>query len=257
MTPIELFHEARLNEALESQRAVVAARPDDMAERLLWCELLAFTGDRDAVRRELAELRDVPPDVRAYCDEWRSLLTADEARHRGERPAFLSDLLRHVFERLRGLDCLRAGREAEALDLLDEADGAAGYVEGHVDGRPFEGWKDADDLLGPVLEVFQGDRYVWLPMDQVRKLRLDEGDQLRDLLYRPATVWLRDASEWDVLIPGLYVGTAGHPEEGIRTGAGVDWVERDGVMRGLGGRTFLFGEEELSLCEFRQVEIRS
>ena len=257
MTPIELFHEARLTEAVAAQRSVVAARPDDVAERLVWCELLAFTGDRDAVRQELAELRVVPADVRAYADEWRALLAADDARHRGDRPTFLIDPPPHVVERLLGLEYLRAGHEEQALDLLDEADEAAGYVEGHVDGRPFEGWKETDDLLGPVLEVFHGDRYVWLAMDQVRKLRLEEGDQLRDVLYRPATVWLADGSEWEVFIPGLYVGTADHPEEGIRTGAGVDWVERDGVMRGVGGRTFLFGEEELSLGEFRQVEVRN
>ena len=257
MTPIELFHEARLAEAIAAQRAVVAARPDDVAERLLWCELLAFTGDREAVRRELGELRIVHPDVRAYGAELRGLLAADDARDRGDRPTFLTDPPRHVIQRLRGLDCLREGREEEALDLLDEADEIAGYVEGHVDGRPFEGWRDADDLLGPVLELFHGDRYVWLAMEQVRKLRLDDGDQLRDLLYRPATARLTDGSEWEVFIPGLYVGTADHAEEGIRTGAGVDWVERNGVMRGVGGRTFLFAEEELTLAEFRQVEVRS
>ena len=257
MTPIELFHEARLAEALDAQRVVVAARPDDVAERLLWCELLAFTGDRDAVRRVLAGLRAAPPGVRAYCDEWQALLAADDARHRADRPTFLIDPFRHVLQRLRGLECLRAGREEVALDRLDEADEGAGYVEGHVDGRPFEGWRDADDLLGPVLELFLGGRYVWLAVDQVRKLRLDEGDELRDLLYRPATVWLTDGSEWEVFIPGLYVGTSDHPEDGLRTGAGVDWVERDGVTRGAGGRTFLFGEEELTLGEFRQVEVRS
>jgi Protein of avirulence locus involved in temperature-dependent protein secretion len=93
-------------------------------------------------------------------------------------------------------------------------------------------------------------------MDQVRKLRIDDGDELRDLLYRPATVWLTDGSRWEAFIPGLYVDTASHSEDGIRTGAGVDWVERDGVMRGLGSRTFLFAEEELTLGEFRQVEVR-
>jgi type VI secretion system protein ImpE len=257
MSPIELFHEARLTEALAAQRAVGAARPDDVSERLVLCDLLGFTGDREAVRQELDALRIVPAEVREYVAEWRALLAADDARHLGESPAFLIDPPRHVLKRLRALDHLRAGREEEALDLLDEADERAGWVEGHIDGRPFDGWRDADDLFGPVLESFNGDGYVWLPTDQIRKLRLEDGDELRDLLYRPATVWLTDGSEWEVFMPGLYPDTATHPEDGIRTGAGVDWVERCGVMRGLGSRTFLFGEEELTLSEFRQVEVRS
>lgn len=256
MTATELFHEARLTEALGAQRAVVAARPDDAAERLLLCELLAFTGDRAAVRRELPDPVRLTVQPRMYVREWRLLLDADDARHRGEPPTFLIDPPRHVLRRLRAVEGLRSGRHEEAIDLLDEADELAPWVAGHVDGRPFDGWRDADDLLGPVLELFHQDRYAWLAIDHVRKLRLDEGDELRDLLYRPVTVWTTDDSEWQVYLPGLYFDTAGHPEDGIRTGAGVDWVERNGVMRGLGSRTFLFGEEELTLNEFRQVEVR-
>jgi type VI secretion system protein ImpE len=256
MTPIELFHEARLTEALEAQLAVVAARPDDPTERFLLCDFLAFAADHEAVRGALPDPASVSWQVRAYVREWRRLLDVDDTRHRGGRPTFLIDPPRHVLKRLRAVECLRSGQHEEAIDLLDEADERAPWVEGHVDGRPFDGWRDADDLLGPVLELFHGDRYVWLAVDQVRKLRLDEGEELRDLLYRPATVWLTDGSQWEVDLPGLYVNTASHAEDGIRTGAGVDWVEQDGIMRGLGSRTFLLGEEELTMSEFRQVEMR-
>jgi type VI secretion system protein ImpE len=133
----------------------------------------------------------------------------------------------------------------------------APWIEGFVDGRPFDRWRDADDVLGPMLEVFRGNRCAWITNHQIRKLRIDDGDELRDILYRPATVWLTDGSQHEVFLPGLYVGTADHAEEGIRTGAGIDWVEVNGVMRGLGARTFLFGEEELTLGEFRQVEVRT
>src|SRR6478672_6808416 len=86
MSPIELFHEARLTEALEAQRAVVAARPDDVGERLLLCDLLAFTGDREGVRNELDRLMNVPPNIQEYVREWQSLLHADDARHAGQPP---------------------------------------------------------------------------------------------------------------------------------------------------------------------------
>jgi type VI secretion system protein ImpE len=254
MSPTELFQEARLEEAITAQRAVVAARSDDAGERLLLCELLAFTGIRDEVRRCLERIGT--PDVQEFVREWHLLLTADDARHAREPPQFLIDPPIHILQRIRAAEFLAAGRDEEARDLLDDADELAAWVEGYLDGRHFEGWRDADDLLGPVVEAFHGERYLWLPIEQVRKLRLDEGDELRDALYRPATIWLTDGSQWEVFIPALYIGTAEHPEEGIRTGAGVDWVERGGLVRGLGSRTFLFGEEELSLSEFRQAEVR-
>lgn len=255
MTPTELFHEARLTEAIDAQRGVVAARPDDIGERLLLCELLAFT-DRDEVWRQLDQLRDLPANVSEYVAEWRRLLHADEARHAGQPPDAVPEPTAQFEWRIRADHRSRRHNPDRALDLLDDADESAPWIEGHVDGRPFEGWRDADALLGPMLEVFHGDRFCWVGLEQVRKLRLEVAPQLRDIVYRPATIWLADGDPSEVFIPGLYAGTADHPEDGIRAGFGVDWVEEAGIMRGLGARTFLFGEEELDLNEFRQVEAR-
>lgn len=257
MSPIELFHEARLTEAVAAQRATVNAHPDDAAERLLLCELLAFTGDRDGIRHHLDRLSQGPPAVREYVAEWRALLHADDARHAGQPPDCIPARAAALELRMRANPASRLYSPDHAPDILDDADEVAPWIEGYVDGRPFDGWRDADDVIGPVLEIIRGDRFAWIDMDQVRKLRIEDGRELRDIVYRPATVWLADGSRHEVFLPGLYVGTADHPEDGVRTGAGIDWVEVNGVMRGLGARTFLFGEEELTPGEFRQVEIRS
>ena len=257
MSPTELFEEARLAEAVAAQEVILRERPTDVGERLLLCALLAFSGDRTAVYRQLDELRAGPADVQEYAAEWRRLLTADDHRHAGKLPIFLTDPPPHVRPRLAALERVRTRTTVEVAELIDAAEESAPWAEGHLDGRPFDGWRDADDLLGPVLEVFYGDSYAWVAVDQVRKLRLEVEDDLRDRLYRPATIWLADRSEWEVFIPGLYAGTSAHPEDGIRTGAGIDWFEQAGLMRGAGSRTYLFGEEELTLAEFRQVEVRA
>jgi type VI secretion system protein ImpE len=256
MSPIELFHEAQLSEAVAAQKAVVESRPDDVAEHLLLCELLAFTGDRNAVRHHLDQLSYAPAKLQPYVAEWRDLLNADETRDAGGRPSFILDPPEHLLRRLDAMRQHQAGEIERALDLLDTADETAPWVEGFVDGRPFEGCRDADDLFGPTIEIIVGRQVAWVPVEQIRKFRLEDAQSLRDELCRPATVWLIDGTELEVFIPVLYPGTASHPEEGIRTGAGIDWVERGGLMRGLGSRTFLFGEEEVTLAEFRQVEVR-
>ena len=257
MSPTELFQEARLDEAVAAQTATVEEQPGDFAERLLLCDLLGFTGDRETVRSHLRLLEAAAPtELRPYLAEWFALLAADDRRHRGEPPTFLIDPPGHVARRVDALDRMRSGDAGAALGLIDAADEVAAWVEGTVDGREFDGWRDADDVLGPNLELFQADRYVWLPVDHVRKLRLETPDGLRDRLYRPVTVWLVNGSEWELFLPSLYTGTAAHAEEGIRSGAGIDWVDLGGLMRGAGSRAYLFGDEELELDEFRQVEVR-
>lgn len=255
MSPIELFEEARLTEAIAAQSEIVRAQPHEIPERFLLCDFLAFAGQRDGVREHLDQIDPIPA-IAAYLAEWRALLSADDLRHSGKAPALLMDPPANFSRRVQASAAAASGRIEEAIALLDDADEAADCLTGHVDGREFEGWRDTDDLLGSVLEVFTDGRYFWLPVEQVQKLRLEDANELRDTLYRPANILLVDGRRLEVFLPALYVGTSTHEEDGIRVGAGIDWVERDGLMRGIGARTMLFGEEELNLNEFRQVEVR-
>lgn len=255
MIPIELFHEARLTEALAAQDAVVAAKPDDAGERLTLCEFLSFAGRRNEVHNHLAAIAVTSDAVADYLAGWRVLVAAENERFFGGPPQFLIPPPDHVSLRHRGLVQIGNGIE-EGLDLLAEAEEGQPWIEGFVDGRPFEGWRDTDDGLSTVLEVIANEGYTWLPFEQIEKLRLAPVAVLRDTQYRPATVWLTDGQVIDLYVFGLYRGTENHEEDGLRIGAGVDWVERHDVMCGIGLKTFLFGEEELSLDEFTQVEVR-
>src|SRR6476659_7094363 len=161
MSPSELFQEARLDEAIAAQRAIVKSRPHDVKERLLLCELVAFTANRDEARRCLEAIQT--REVQDFVQEWGQLLAADDARHAGEPPQFLIDPPDDIVQRLKAAEFLAAGRDDEARELLDDADELAPWVEGYVDGRSFEGWRDADDLLGPVIEAFHGEQYLWIP----------------------------------------------------------------------------------------------
>jgi type VI secretion system protein ImpE len=256
MSPLDLFNEARLADALAAQRQIVAADPNDVAAQLLLCEFLAYAGLRADARKRLRALRPADAAMQDYLANWQHVLHADNVRHNQRTPNFLSEPPAAILQRLEVFTLVAAGQDDEALDALDAMDEAADWLCGHVDGRPFEGLRDADDLLAPVLEAFHADEFVWLPWMQIRKLRMAPEEVLRDRLYRPAHVWLHDGSDWEVILPTLYVDSATSEEEGIQTGAGTDWVEAGPFMRGIGGKTILVGDEELLLGEFNQVEIQ-
>lgn len=255
MTPLDLFNEARLQEALTAQQAIVAETPTDLAARLLWCEMLAYAGSYAEVRKQLRAIRADDPAMQDYLAGWQQLLVAEQARQAGEEPEFFLPPPHGIAQRWALAADLLEGDE-EALDELDALEESAVWLSGFVDGREFDGLRDTDDLLAPVLEVFHADRYVWVPWEQVRKLRFAEEEVLRDRLYRPAQLWLHNRSEWEVLVPTLYSGTSNSDDEGLQVGAGTDWLETGLLMRGRGGKTLMIGDEELMLTEFRQLEFR-
>jgi type VI secretion system protein ImpE len=256
MSPLELFHEARLAEAIAAQTALVAAKPKDLDAQLLLCEFLAYAGDRKRVRQQLKAIRTKDTALQDYLDGWRHILHADSARHSNQEAHFLIEPPEHILRRTEIPTLLANGDEEQAIDILDSLDESGAWLTGHVDGREFDGLRDADDLLSPVLEIFHADEYIWVPWEQIRKLRLAEPENLRDQLYRPAQLWLTDRTEWDVIVPTLYTSSSTSEEEGVQIGAGTDWVESGPFMRGVGGKTILFGEEELMLSEFTQVEVK-
>lgn len=255
MTPLDLFNEARFDEALAAQQAIVTKSPYDIAARLLCCEMLAYAGSYAEVRKQLRAIRTDDPAMQDYLAGWQQILLAEQARQAGEEPAFFIPPPEAISQRWALLSELLEGHD-EALDELDALEESSPWLNGFVDGREFEGLRDTDDLLAPVLEVFHADRYVWVPWEHVRKLRLAEEEVLRDRIYRPAHLWLHDRSEWEILVPTLYIGTANSEDEGIKVGAGTDWIETGLLMRGQGGKTLIIGEEELVLTEFRQLEFR-
>ena len=224
MTPAELLAEGRLADALAA-----AATPADPAGHVFLCELLAFAGD-PAVRDRVAALPGVDPRLADYTAGWLDLLDADDARRRvlagRGRPAFLLDPPPDVIRRLRCLKRLAEGRGDDALDALDAAERRTDYPAGHVDGREFETWRDADDILASVVEVVADGRYAWLSVSQISRLRLAPTAVPRDRLYRPARVRLADGSEHDVYLFGVYAEETA--DEVLRVGAGTDFVERRG-----------------------------
>ena len=258
MTPIELFQEGKLTEAIQAQDRFASSHPRDAAARLLLCELLQFDGNLETVREHLDRVPRDAAGMDEYLNGYRHLLDAEAMRQRilfsaecDESPIFLLEPPRHLIQCRLALDALRRGNPISCAELLDKAEALFHGVDGHVDGREFHGVRDGDDLFAYVLEVLINGQYTWFPFDQIGRLRLGSRDDLRDRLFVPATLQTRTGEEWLIHLPALYPGTHLHEDEEVRSGQATDWfADDDGPIRGVGLRVFTFGEEELTLLDF-------
>lgn len=261
MTAIELVEEGRLSQAIEQLSVELRAQPEDLHRRTVLFELLCFAGQWVRAERQLDFIahRSTGAMTVVGVQVYRNLMEAEKARARlyaeGVRPRFMLAPPAIVGRHLEALDRLRDGRPVEARTLLDAADPSAPPLRGTSNGVEFEDFRDADDLLAPALEVFTATGYYWVPWEQVQFLRVPPPRTLRDLLWMPAQLASFDGQLGEVFLPALYPGSSTHTDDLVRLGRKTEWLEPgEGIVRGVGLKLFLTGDDVRSLPELGEVQ---
>ncbi len=261
MNARELLEAGRLTAAIETLSGELKARPNDLPGRTLLFDLLCYAGDLTRAEKQLDVIghqgggAEAAIGVRFY----QNLLAAERARTRlfsgGVRPRFLLEPPPAVSQHLEALDRLREGRRDEARALLEGAAATRAPIRGLVGGTAFDDFRDADDLLAPVLEVFTATGYFWVPWEQVQFLEVPAPRTLRDLLWTPANLSTFDGQLGEVTLPGLYPGSSSSADDALRLGRKTEWNDPDGgPVRGQGRKLFLVGDEARTLLELGEVK---
>jgi len=260
MTASELFRAGQLQAAIDAQTQKVKAHPADQAARLFLFELLLFSGDLDRARKQLDVLKYDKPEATAAVDSYRHALTAEQTRRdvlagKG-RPKFLGPVPSHVEARLQALQNYASGDRAGGDTTLMNANAEAPEVQAILNSQTVAGLRDADDLFGSVLEVFGGENYVWVPLENVESVSVNPLTNPRDVILRPAHLVLRDGPSGDVLLPALYPESRSHPDEAVRVGRVTDWVGGETEpIRGVGGKLFTAGDNWVRFADWQTLQV--
>jgi type VI secretion system protein ImpE len=260
MTASDLFKQGRLKEATDTQIQEVKAQPADHGRRLFLFELAAFAGDLERARRQIEAVHYEEPERDAALQGYRKLLDAEQKRWRlfGEslKPRFLGEPPEHVHLRVEAVNRLREGRQAEAAELLNRANAGAAALKGTLNGKAFEGIRDADDLFGTVLEVMAQGEYFWVALEQVDSLAMNAPAFPRDLIWMPARLMLHDGQQGEVFLPVLYPGSHEAGDDALKLGRATDWKQAEGgPVLGTGAKTFLVGDDGSALAEWRELQM--
>ena len=264
MNAEELYREGKLTEALAQQNEEVRAHPSDVKKRSFLGELLCIDGNLERADAQMNTILNMAPESGPNVSLIRQLIRAEKTRqevHRdGRAPEFLAEPPEHVQLRLRASIAFRAGDTAEAVQLLEQAEEARPAVAGTCDGARFDDFRDLDDFCGGVFEVLTSTgRYMWIPPESVASILFDEHAQPLDLLWRPAEMDVRGGPEGKVFLPTVYASADDSADDASRLGRRTDWITEgdDDIVRGVGLRTFLVGEEARTVLEMRDIEFDS
>jgi type VI secretion system protein ImpE len=258
MTAKDLMDAGKLGPAVARLSEDLRARPADRTARTFLFELLCFSNDFDRAERQLDVLSHHDGDLLGV-QVFRTLLAAEGMRSRlfdeGLRPRFVLAPPPAVELHLEALDLVRQGRQIEARETLDRAGSTQAPVRGTVGEAAFGEFRDADDILAPVLEVIASAGYFWVPWEHIQHLAVSTPRNLRDLLWTPADLATFDGQLGQVFLPNLYPGTGSHPDDLVRLGRTTVWQDLGaGIVRGAGPKIFLAGDETFTLPELGDVQ---
>lgn len=254
-----LFDEGRLSLAIGELTRGVKADPSDTGLRTFLFELLCFAGDWDRAERQLDVIGHQDGRAAVGVQAYRNNINAERERRRlfadGTDPHFLCEPPPYADLLLAAVCRLREGDAGGARSALERAEKERPRLAGRMNGRPFRDFRDADDFVGPVLELFVGEKYAWLPFEQIRKVEIAAPQSLRDLVWARARIESLDGTAGEVFVPTLYTGSGVHADDRVRLGRMTDWGEAgEDLYRAAGMRLFTVDGQEEQIFEARGIE---
>lgn len=260
MNAKECLDNSQLSDAIRAMNEEIKGRPTDLQLRTIQFQLHCYAGDLDRAEKQLDVIRTKSTEIELVngLRVYQGLLNAERARtqlfERGLRPRFVIAPPDNVLWHLDALDRIRGGEFDDARALLDRAGTAEVAARGVIGEVEFDEFRDADDLLAPVLEVYSTTGYYWVPWVHVQYLEVPPPKTLLDLLWAPAKLATFDGQLGEVFLPSLYPGTSAAPDGPLRLGRQTDWVELGaGIVRGVGRKSYLVGDEVRTLQELGEV----
>ncbi|AJY13782.1 MULTISPECIES: type VI secretion system accessory protein TagJ [Burkholderia] len=228
--PQNLLHSASFDALKEQTVEAVRQHPSDASERWLLFQLLCIDGDWERALKQLQTWATLEPDGTARAQLHRGLIRSEMFRTEvfaGTRtPGFVDDVVPAWIDQLLQANArLGAGDVAGADALRDAALGAAPASRGeYAEADSFEWLTDSDTRLGPVCEMAVAGGYRWIPFAQIKSLTLTPIGTLTDLVWRPATLILRNATVLRGYVPTRYPGSE-HGPAAIRLARETRWQD--------------------------------
>jgi type VI secretion system protein ImpE len=259
MNAKQLYQEGRLGEAIADLTESVKSHPADQAQRIFLFELLCFQGTLDRAAKQLGVIASQSGNVGAEL-----AVSVYEALVRGEGtrqgvffgdalPKFLTPPSDYVSAYVMFVKKLGAA-PGDAVALAEEAEALLPAFAGTRNGTAFSTFRDADDRTAGVLEIFHGEDYLWVPLDQVERIQIAKPKRLRELMWMQAQVELVGESPADVFISALYPNSNRHANDQVKLGRLTEWESlADRAVIGSGLRTFLVDDEAIALPELGDV----
>jgi type VI secretion system protein ImpE len=251
-----------LAEKLAQVQGSIRSDPTNSLLRVHLFQLQVVHGSWDKALMQLQAAARFDTKANAMAQAYREVIRCEVYRSQVfsglRQPNFMGEQHVWMLNMLKALVAEATGDNATAQDLRAQSLENAPAHTATIDGVEVAWVADADSRLGPICEVLINGQYCWLPFGDICVLSIEKPQDLRDLVWLPMSVQLRDGSSYSGFIPSRYPGTELNESDDLRLSRLTTWSEQgDEVWFGLGQRVLVSDFGDHPLLDIRKIEFVS
>lgn len=255
----EYFQQGQLDLAISAAAEGVKIKPEDEGNRILFIELLCIKGEFERADSQLNTLMTLKPDLSLSLATWRQLVHAAQTRcdvfALKAKPELIDKPTRSIEVAMDLLLALSENDKEKVAELYPEIDKEKTDNQFSTENGKNLLLRDCDDVTANMFEVLGANgKYFWVDFSQIVELELLKPQRILDVLWRKANIVLTNGTEGEVYIPAVYP-TLG--DDAAALGRKTDWLDTLGVYRGIGLRSWLLGDDELSINDHDTLTLKN
>ncbi|WP_049631889.1 type VI secretion system accessory protein TagJ [Cellvibrio sp. pealriver] len=247
-----------LNIQIQDLQSLIRKNPGRCEYRIHIAQLLMVTGEWQKALQQLQTAAQLDKKAVAMAQTYRALIQAEIQREhvfQGKvEPQFFTtpdDWQILLAEAL----IARSHQQIDASEKFQQqAYADAPALTFSINENEVEWLADGDSRLGPVCEVFINGNYYWLPFNQIQQMNIDHPQDLRDLVWIPATITLTDFSRHFGFLPSRYVGSYQHDNDQLSLANLTQWQAlSEHCWSGVGQKMLITDQIEYPLLSVRTI----
>jgi len=258
MDPKALILDGKIDAARSTLIDRIKKSPSDSQARSLLFQVMLLCGQWDKAQRQLdiAATQLTAPDMNASV--YQNLIQAEKEREAvatmEQQPTFFPDVPEYSDDFFMALELVKNEKVAEATKLFNSVESALPAIQGTLNGEPFTGFRETDSTLAFFIEAIEYERYLWVPIANIRELVVSEPKTLMDLIWAKGRITTWEGLTMGCFLPALYPNSSASQDESIRLGRRTEWEAIGGnFARAFGQHVYDVGGTDRSIFELKEV----
>jgi type VI secretion system protein ImpE len=258
-----LIRDGRPEDALAELQKVIRSKPDSAELRVFLSQLLMVLGEWKRAVAQLQTAAQLRPDVVPMAMTYRQAIVSEATRARIFTGQAAAELLGEpepwmALHSAAVASLNQIPLSEELAKKFEEAFADAPWISGRINGEDFNWLGDSDSRLGPMFEFVVNGKYYWTSASNLSAVTFDAPTDLRDLVWFPAEISLRNGGTIAALMPTRYQGTESSSNAACKLSRRSEFAEAvPGLWIGAGQRVLVTDVAEYPLLEVRTIEFNA